>query len=315
MKTEIKGKTKLTERQKRQRRRSLFIFLMLVWPVAHFIFTQVLNLNMFWMAFNDYTLGANHPTFVGFDNFEGVFRLFDKSLVENEWVAVKNSLSMGALVLCINVPLSLAFSYLIYTKVPGNGWLRKVLYLPCITSAVVLVLVFQSFMESGPLRVIYNFLGIADKWPVEGWLGPNTAWTTLLIFSVWTGFSQNMLYFLSSMNRIPEEYIEAAKLDGATEPQIFFKIVLPLISSTVGTMLTLTISSVFSWAMPSMLMMRGNTNGMNNTGTFGLSVLHYTMAKRYGIASAYGILLTLIAIPITLGVRWLTNRWADDTQF
>lgn len=315
MKTAIKKKGKLTERQKKERRRGLFIFLMLCWPVAHFIFSQLLNLNMFWMAFNDYTLGANRPTFVGFDNFEGVLRLFDKSLVENEWIAVKNSVSMGALVLFINVPLALAFSYLIYTKVPGNGWLRKVLYLPCITSAVVLVLVFQSFMESGPLRVIYNLLGIADKWPVEGWLGPNTAWTTLLIFSVWTGFSQNMLYFLSSMNRIPEEYIEAAKLDGASEPRIFFTIVLPLISSTVGTMLTLTISAVFSWAMPAMLMMRGTTSGMNNTGTFGLSVLNYTMAKRYGIASAYGILLTLIAVPVTLGVRWLTNRWADDTQF
>lgn len=310
-----KNKKILTDRQKRDRKRSLFIFLMLAWPVGHFIFTQCLNLNMFWMAFNDYTLGANNPNFVGFGNFEGIFNLFDGSLVESEWIAVRNSLSMGALVLFINVPIALLFAYLLYSKVPGNRWLRVILYLPCVTSAVVLVLIFQSFMESGPLNMIYNLLGILDKWPVEGWLGPNTAWNTILIFSVWTGFSQNMLYFLSSMNRIPEDYVEAARLDGATEPQIFFKIVFPLISSTVGTMVTISISAVFSWAMPAMLMMRGSTSGMNNTGTFGLSVLNFTMAKRYGIASAYGILLTLIAAPITLGVRWLTDKLADDSQY
>lgn len=310
-----KSRKNLTDRQKRERRRSIFIFLMLLWPVGHFIFSQALNINMFWMAFNDYTLGANHPNFIGIDNFEAVLKLFDSALVENEWVAVKNSLSMGALVLFVNVPIALIFAYLLYSKVPGNRWLRVILYLPCVTSAVVLVLIFQSFMESGPLKMIYNLLDIAEKWPVEGWLGPNTAWTTILIFSVWTGFSQNMLYFLSSMNRIPEDYVEAAKLDGATEPQIFFKIVLPLISSTVGTMLTISVSAVFSWAMPAMLMMRGSTSGMNNTGTFGLSVLNFTMAKRYGVASAYGILLTLIAAPITLGIRWLTDKLADDSQY
>ena len=308
-------KTLLTEYQKKERKRNLFIYLMLAWPVLHFILMQALNVNMVWMSFNDYTLGANNPNFIGLGNFEGVFKRFSSSIIENEWIAVKNSLSMGALVLFVNVPISLVFAYLLYAKVPGNRWLRVILYLPCVTSAVVLVLIYQSFMESGPLKMIYNLLHIIEEWPVEGWLGPNTAWNTIIIFSVWTGFSQNMLYFLSAMNRIPEEYIEAAQLDGASEPQIFFKIVFPLISSTVGTMVTISISAVFGWAMPAMLMMRGNTSGMNNTGTFGLSILDLTMAKRYGAASAYGILLTLIAAPITLGVRHLTDKLADDSQY
>lgn len=297
-----------------KRKRNIFILAMLLWPVLHFVFTQLLNFNMIVMAFNDYTKGANHPMFVGLENFEGVFRLFDRDKVDNEWYAVCNSLSLAALTLFVNTPIALAFAYLIYTKVKGHGWMKVVLYLPCVTSAVVLVLIFKSFMMSGPIDTIYSILGIFDKLPNEGWLGENTAWNTILIFSVWTGFSQNMLFFLSAMNRIPQDFIEAAKLDGASEPKIFFTIVLPLISTTVTTMLTLSLAAVFGWCMPSMLFMR-DSSGMNFTGTLGLSILHYTTAKQYGIAAAYGIILTLIGAPITLAIRTLGNKLQTEVEY
>lgn len=301
-------------KKKRIVRRNIFITLMLLLPVAHFCLSQFLNLNMIIMAFNDYTFGANNPVFVGLDNFEGVFRLFDRDLVNNEWYSVKNSLSLAFLTLFINAPISLAFAYLLYIKVKGYKWMRVILYLPCVTSAVVLVLIFKSFMESGPIDGIYSLLGIYDKLPNEGWLGENTAWTTILIFSVWTGFSTNLIFFLSAMNRIPQDFIEAAKLDGASEPRIFFTIVLPLISSTVCTMLTIALASIFGWCMPSMLFMR-NDSGMNHTGTLGLSILRFTSAKQYGVAAAYGILLTLIGAPITLAIRALGKRIQQDVDY
>lgn len=303
-----------TAKKKRMQRRNLFIFIMLAIPVANFLLTQLLNVNMVIMAFNDYTFGANNPQFVGWENFKGVFRLFNPEQVNNEWYAVRNSISLAFLTLFVNAPISLAFAYLLYIKVKGYKWMRVVLYLPCVTSAVVLVLIFKSFMTSGPMDSIYSILGIFDKLPNEGWLGENTAWNTILIFSIWTGFSTNLMFFLSSMNRIPQDFIEAAKLDGASEPRIFFSIVLPLISSTVTTMLTLALASVFSWCMPSMLFMR-NDSGMNYTGTLGLSILRYTSAKQYGTAAAYGLLLTLIGAPFTLAIRKLGKKLQQDVEY
>lgn len=303
-----------TAKKKRMQRRNLFIFLMLAIPVANFLLTQLLNVNMVIMAFNDYTFGVNNPQFVRWENFKGVFRLFNPEQVNNEWYAVRNSISLAFLTLFINAPISLAFAYLLYIKVKGFKWMRVVLYLPCVTSAVVLVLIFKSFMTSGPIDSIYSILGIFDKLPNEGWLGEHTAWNTILIFSVWTGFSTNMMFFLSAMNRVPQDFIEAAKLDGASEPRIFFSIVLPLISSTVTTMLTLALASVFSWCMPSMLFMR-NDSGMNYTGTLGLSILRYTSAKQYGTAAAYGLLLTLIGAPFTLAVRKLGKKLQQDVEY
>lgn len=303
-----------TAKKKRIHRRNLFIFIMLAIPVANFLLTQLLNVNMVIMAFNDYTFGANNPQFVGWENFKGVFRLFNPEQVNNEWYAVRNSISLAFLTLFINAPISLAFAYLLYIKVKGYKWMRVVLYLPCVTSAVVLVLIFKSFMTSGPIDSIYSILGIFDRLPNEGWLGENTAWNTILIFSVWTGFSTNMMFFLSAMNRIPQDFIEAAKLDGASEPRIFFSIVLPLVSSTVTTMLTLALASVFGWCMPSMLFMR-NDSGMNYTGTLGLSILRYTSAKQYGTAAAYGLLLTCIGAPFTLAIRKLGKKLQQDVEY
>lgn len=301
------------QKNKINRKKYIFIFLMLLWPVLHFVLMQFLNLNMVIMAFNDYTLGANNPVFVGLENFKGVFRLFDTSKVDNEWYAVKNSLSIAALTLFVNAPMALAFSYLLYIKVKGSSWMKVVLYLPCVTSAVVLVLIFKSFMTSGPVDSIYSILGIYDKLPNEGWLGEHTAWNTILLFSIWTGFSQNMIFFLAAMNRIPQDYVEAAKIDGASEPRIFFSIVLPMISSTVGTMLTLSLSAVFGWCMPSMLMMR-NDSGMNFTGTMGLSILRFTSGKQYGVAAAYGLILTVIGAPITLLIRKISMKLSTDVE-
>ena len=292
----------------------MFALLLMAWPIVMFVVSQALNINMFVMAFHDYTFGVNNPKFVGFGNFLGVFRLFDGAKVSNEWGAVRNSLAVGGITLFVNAPLSLAFAYLLYLKTRGYKFIRTVLYFPCITSAVVLVLIFKSFFMSGPIDAIYSFLGIYDKLPNEGWFGENTAWNTIQIFNVWTGFSANMLFFLSAMNRVSDDYVEAAKLDGATQPKIFFKIILPLISPTVCTMLTISLAAIFTWNMPSLLIM-GNDSGMYHTGTLGLSVLHWTSAKAFGTAAAYGVLLTLIGAPVTLGIRALTRKLETNVEY
>lgn len=298
----------------RNRSRTIFIVLMLAWPVAHFILTWAINSSMLVMAFRDYTTSSSGK-FVGWSNFKGVFSLFEtENHRYHEWYAVRNSLRLVPLTLLINAPLSLIFSYLIFLKMPAYKVLQVLLYIPCITSAVVLVLVFKGFMMSGPVNLLYSALGIYEKLPNNGWLSEDTAWTTIMIFSVWTGFSTNILYFLSAMRRVPQDFIEAAELDGATEYQKFFKIVMPLISPTVCTMLSLSIAALFGWAMPVLLFM-GNDSGINFTGTLGLSILHWTTGRAYGVAAAYGIMLTIIASPMMIGVRLLSKKLERNIDY
>ncbi len=308
-------KKPLTGMERIRRRRTLFAMLLIAWPVFMFVFTQIINMNMFYMAFHSYSRVDLDPRFVGWDNFKGVILMFDQEKVVNEWQAVQNSIAVGFVTLFINAPISLLFAYLVFTKVPGYKVLRALLYLPCVTSAVVLVLIFRNFFDyDGALHMIYNVLGVGDKFPVNGWFVEGYAWTAIQIFNIWTGFSSNMMFFLSSMNRVSDDFIEAAKLDGATEPQIFFKIVFPLISPTVMTMLTIALASVFGWGQQSLLFM-GASAASEGAGAIGLTMLNLAKSYNFGSASAYGVMLTLIGAPITLCFRALGRKLSISEEY
>ncbi len=306
-------KNKKSFQWNKKRSRQLFIVLMLAWPVLHFIFTWALNFNMILMAFKDYTIDSS-GIFVGWENFKGVFRLYEtENNLFHEWHAVKNTLTLVPLILLINVPVSMIFSYLLYTRVSGYKVWQVLLYIPCITSAIVLILVFRSFVTGGPLNTILNQIGKGDWIPNEGWLGDKFAWPMLLIFSVWTGFSSNMVYFLSAMRRIPADFVEAAKIDGATEYQVFFKIVVPLSAPTVCTLINLNLAGIIGWATPAFLMM-DSMAGISYTGTIGLSLMNWANSRQFGTAAAYGMLVTVIVAPILLTVRRWTEKLTERIE-
>ena len=306
-------KTVKKSRWNRKRARQLFIFLMLAWPVAHFIFSWALNINMFVLAFQDFTTSVE-GIFVGFRNFRDIFRRFDTENVFSEWYAVRNTLSLLPLCILINLPISLIFSYLLYMKLPGYKIWQVLLYLPCITSAVVLVLVFRSFLIGGPFNTILNHIDMGHLIPFDGWLSDKYAWPVILIFSIWTGFSGNIIYFLSAMRRIPEDFVEAAKIDGATEYQVFMKVIFPLSMPTVSTLTMLGVAGLVGWAMPAFLMM-DSMNGISYTGTVGLSLLNLSNARAYGTASAYGLIVSFIVAPILLTLRHWVNKMTAKYEY
>ena len=296
------------------RKRKIFIMLMLVWPVLHLFLEWYLNFDIIWMSMRDYTFDIINGDFVGFANFEGVFNLFDPSKnTVPEYNALIHCLELMFLVIFVNAPISLAFAYLLYLQVKGYKILRYTLYIPVITSAVVLVLAYrQVFQPDGPINYLYNLLGW--EWPNSGFFSAENAWSSIIVFSIWTGFSTNIIYFLSCMRRVPDSYIEAAKLDGASEPRVFFSIILPLASPTICTMISLGVAGVFSWALPSLLFVPQN-NGGYDVGTMGLSILNYTTARRYVIAAAYGMLVTIVAWPIMIGIRKISHKLENAVEY
>ncbi len=302
----------------RKRSKQIFVFLMLAYPVARFILAWAINVNMIPMAFKDYT-DSIAGEFVGWDNllknFKGIINLYTgEHRLVSEWYALRNTASLYLLDTFINIPISLAFSYLIYIKVKGWRAWQTFLYLPNITSSIVLVLVFRGVIIGGPLNTILNQIGRGEAIPYEGWLGPKYAWPMILIFSIWTGISGMMIYYLAAMRRIPDDFIEAARLDGATEYQIFFKIIFPLMLPNLATLTLLGFTSLVSWSTPSFLMM-DSMEGYNYTGTIGLSLLNWSNSRNFGTAAAYGLMVTVVLGPILLVTRRIVDKVTDTIQF
>ena len=277
----------------------IFVYGILLWPIIHFcIFSIGMNISMVVQSFQDY------PTtdFYFFENYKDVFLTFLGKNPQSELInskAIWNSLSILPLTLFINMPISLVFAFAIYKKYFGHQIFRVVLFIPTVISAVVLCLVFNVVVSRGDgfIPKILESLNLGSLIPENGFMAEEeSAWTMILIFSVWTGISTNLIYFCSAMGRLPAEVFESAQLDGASDFKQFYAIAVPLVWSTITTISITGISSIFSWYLPSLLM----TDGKYGTSTLGLMVVVSAQSRsNLGFISALGVLIAIFGTCIT----------------
>ena len=277
----------------------IFVYGILLWPIIHFcIFSIGMNISMVVQSFQDY------PTtdFYFFENYKDVFLTFLGKNPQSELInskAIWNSLSILPLTLFINMPISLVFAFAIYKKYFGHQVFRVGLFIPTVISAVVLCLVFNVVVSRGDgfIPKILESLNLGSLIPENGFMAKEeSAWTMILIFSVWTGISTNLIYFCSAMGRLPAEVFESAQLDGASDFKQFYAIAVPLVWSTITTISITGISSIFSWYLPSLLM----TDGKYGTSTLGLMVVVSAQSRsNLGFISALGVLIAIFGTCIT----------------
>lgn len=303
--------------KKKKRRDTLFAYAVLAWPVLHFlVFWLAMNASTVFLSFRsgNLTVGSwNHGA-----NYIGAFKAM-LGITKNEgqimnWRALPNTLSLIPLSMLINLPITLIFSFAIFRKIRGHKVYQIILFLPAMISATVLCYVFTMFIngKDAILNRILTAQGLGKLIPIEGWLGnEGTAWPFILIFSVWTGISTNIIYFGSSMARIPDGIIESVQLDGASEMKIFGKIVLPMMWPTICTISISIVSGCFAWYMPSLLIDPTN----EYITTMGLIVIQNTKANEYGLAAAWGVIVGVIGMIFITVFRKITEKGAEALEY
>ena len=292
----------------------LFVYFILLWPVVHFcIFSIGMNVSMAVSAFQDPS-----GRFYGFENFKSVLTTFSglsaSSTLENPR-AILNSLSILPLSLLVDMPISLLFSYVIYKKYCASKFFSVVLFIPTVISAVVLCLCFKMAIsrDFGFVPQLLEGMGLSGAIPANGFLGdPSTSWWFILLFSIWTGISTNMIYFSSAISRISESVIESARIDGASDLRQFFVMIIPMIWGTITTVSITCISNVFGWYLPSLLL----TNGTAGTSTIGLIVIINSQARtNLNFVSAFGVLIAIVGSFVTFGSKKLMERFWRDVEY
>lgn len=298
-----------------------FIYLVYLWPVIHFsVFWVAMNISTIKNAFFSETLLGNLK-FVGWKNFSDVFKMFSGERVEGV-VSVRALPNVGYLMLLslfVNLPITLFFSYMIMRKIRGFRFFQVALFIPTMTSAVVLCLVYKLALNTqyGFVPQIMKSLGLGDKIPTMGLLGDEkTTWGMILVFSVWTGISGNLIYFCSAMSRIPEEIVESSKLDGADDWTLFFKFVLPLIWPTVTTMMVSYLSANFAWYIPSLMLGGSDGNPNGTTSTLGLIIVQMTKnANNNGFTSALSVVIGIIGGAFILLFKYIMEKITPEVEY
>ena len=309
--------TEFTKARKRKnRKRTIFIYASLAYPLLHFlVFNIGMNFSMLYNSFFQENL-IGEQIFCGFEQYSDVFRTFtgikDQGGLYTP-AAVWNMLSLIPLSLIINMPLSLLFAFMIYRQCPLFRTFRVILFVPAVISAVVLCLSFQMALDVnyGFLPMIFKAMGL--EIPVNGYFGhENIAWKSILVFSVWTGISTNLIYFCSAMGRLPSTVIESVQLDGGTELTVFGRIVVPMIWPTIVTISITLVAGVFGWYMPSLFL----TNGRYDTATLGLIIIQNTQGNnQIGFTSALGVYIAIIGTLVVLLFKWALGKIGSAEEY
>ena len=286
----------------------IFIWGMLALPLIQWIiFWLTVNVDSIKLAFMDSR--TDKFTWNNFSLFwEGLTNPVETNNIK---VALLNTLKYFSTSLFIINPIALIIAYFLYKQIAGYKAFRIIFYLPAIVSSVVMVAVYREIINPG--GAIDAFLKLFGSGvPEKGWLAdPSTATNTILFYTIWTGFSANMLLFMGALIRVPEEMLEAAKLDGCSAMVELIFLILPLIVPTMVTVTIVTCTNVFNSTGPILLFTGGDYETTTISywifakiydGTGGGSV------ENYNIVSCTGLCFTLVGVPIILAIRYVMDK-------
>lgn len=290
----------------------LFILFCTVVPLLHFaVFYVYTNLSAFTMAFTDKN-GA-----LSLDNFTRFFKEFSLP-TSTIRIAFRNTFLTFGIGL-LTFPLKVLVSYFIYKKVPGHKVFRILFFIPTIVFSVAVSMVFTRLVSVD--GVIAQWIGeVLNLGYTPDLLGDSRfANITVLANLVWLSFPGDLIIWGGTFARIPEEVLESAKIDGASWWTEFTRITVPLVWPTVALQMVLTFSAIFSASGNVFLLTGGEYDTMTLSSWMYLELYNssgnqYT-SNVYNYLSAVGLMLTVVAVTISLLVRKFTDKVFDDVEF
>jgi raffinose/stachyose/melibiose transport system permease protein len=201
--------------------------------------------------------------------------------------------------------LGLLLAVLLTSQIVARGYLRSVVFFPVLVSTIGVGLTFTVLMnpERGLINSALGVVGVTGP----GWLtDPKYALLSVALVDVWKGVGLATLIYIAGIVSIPNEYFEAAKVDGAGAWDNFWQIVLPLARPATVTVVILSLigglrSFELIWAMT-----RG---GPGFTSDVIASVIYKQyQAGFYGLSTAGNVVLFVVVTAIVLPLSWFLNR-------
>jgi multiple sugar transport system permease protein len=287
-------------------------------------FRTIPILASFTASFTDYDIGGFHG-FVAFSNYE---RMFTDARF---WNSVSNTLFFVLGVVPAGIAIPLVLAMLLRGELRGKAVYRTIYFLPVVTSAVAVSVVWTWLFkpEAGPVNGVITALGgdplmwlreprgvfemilyPAGIHPQGILAGPSLALVSLMIVSVWKSIGYNTVLFLAGLENIPNTYYEAAILDGAGKWGTFRHVTWPLLSPT--TFYVLIMSTIASFQTFALVYVMTPPPGGGPLGTTNV-VVFYLFQKAFdrfdiGYASAISVFLFVVLLGLTILQRRFGER-------
>lgn len=260
-------------------------------------------LSSIYLSFTQWN-GAAAPVLNGLDNY---MRLFGDARM---WGALKNNLIWVVLGTIAPIVIGLFLSVLLWTGAVGSLLFRIVYFLPLVVSPVV-VGVTWGWIYNPLFGILNRFLKmIGLGFLATGWLGnPSTALYAVLVTAVWGYLGFCVVVFYSALQKVDEELLDAATLDGAGPLARFWHIVLPQIRPVLTMVIVYTVIGGFNVFDVIYIMTRGGPAGASEV------IATYTYKASFQQNEVgYGTSLSMVMTIIALLAAIVTLRLRRDTE-
>lgn len=251
------------------------------------------------------------PTWVGIQNFVDMFKYIETSVGREAndprfYQAVGNNMFY-----MIQIPFHMAFSLclalLINRRTTITYVFRTIYFMPVVTAMVAAAVIFRWVYQPtfGLLNSFLKFFGIEGP----DWLGDtDVSKISIMLMNLWKNAGYQMLIYLAALQGVPENYYEAAKIDGASNWTQFWRITFPLIAPTNFFLLVMGV--IWNLQMfPQIYVLTGGGPAGSTT-----SMVFYIYLRAFedffmGYASAVSLFLFMVIMAFTL-IQWrLRSRW------
>ncbi|MBY3141544.1 sugar ABC transporter permease [Rhizobium laguerreae] len=292
----------MTETRRRSRKSPYPLWFFIPAAIIYGVLFLVPTVSSLWFSLTRWDLST--AEFIGLENFQQFFSepFLVKGLVNTLIYAVTTS---GLKTVC-----GLLLAVLLTSNIFARGFLRTLVFFPVLVSTIGIGITFTVMMHPtrGIINVTFETLGI----PGPGWLtNPALALFSVALVDVWKGVGLATLIFIAGLSAISPDYYEAARIDGATRLQQFFRITLPLVRPATVIVVTLSLigglrSFDLIWAMT-----RGGP-GFSSDVIASVIYKQY-QAGFYGLSTAGNVILfALIAAIILPFTLWFNRREVEE---
>ena len=250
--------------------------------------------------------GLGEKTFNGLANFADLMK------DEKFRYEIRNTLVYTVAVVPITLILSLGVANLLNKGLQATCFFRVIYFLPNIVMPVAVAMVWR-FLLNSKVGLVNIFLR-ALHLPAPGWISdPKYIMASLVMISVWSGVGYNAIIMLAGLQGISPSLYESARLDGASNIRIFWKITFPLLSPTLFFLTTMSImNSMRAFDIIYTFIGKADQGGpivdASRTVVFGIYDKAFKFLNMGGASAEAMILFFMIAV-ITVVQFKLQDKW------
>lgn len=236
--------------------------------------------------------------FIGFKNYINVFK--DPVFA----IVIKNTLKFSLIVIPLGLVIGFLLATLVSKNIKGIGVARALIFYPNVAPVVGFATIW-TFLFTPNIGVISHVMKALSMKPVDFLNNPQTALYAIMAVYLWREASYMMIFYISGLQNISQEYYEAAHLDGASGWDIMRKITIPLVQPTTLFVLTITMADAFK--MVDLIMVMTTKGGPNNSTNLLMNHIYQTAFSYWDTGQASVLTICMLGFMMVVALVQFTT--------